>query len=113
MQAERARTYITDLKPAIKHYLPLYQIPRTFKDALEMALRIENNAELLGVETTLAKTMSRRLQDDCTRSSSPRKGEASPLQDECDRNDNHDRQELGGHCQKQKGKSRARLEERI
>ncbi len=58
-QAERARTYIANLKPAVKHHLLLYQIPRTFKDASEMALRIENNANLLGAETTLAEAMSR------------------------------------------------------
>jgi hypothetical protein len=112
-QAERARTYIANLKPAIKHHLPLYQILCTFKDALEMALRIENNAELLGAETALAKAMSRRSQGDCSRSTSRRKREASPSQDDRDRNDDHDRQESGDHRQKRKGKSRARFEERI
>ncbi len=78
-----------------------------------MALRIENNAELLGVETALAEAMSRRSQGNCSRSSSPRKREASPSQDDRDRNDDYDRQESGGYCQKQKGRSRARFEEQI
>jgi hypothetical protein len=75
-QVERARTYIANLKPAIKHHLPLNQIPCMFKDTSEMALRIENNAELLGAETALAEAMSRRLQGDRSRSTSPRKREA-------------------------------------
>jgi hypothetical protein len=58
-QAERARTYIANLKPAIKHHLPLYQILRTFKDASEMALCIENNAELIGAESALIVAMLR------------------------------------------------------
>jgi hypothetical protein len=113
LQAERARIYIANLKPAIKHHLPLYQIPRMFKDASEMALRIENNAELLGTETALAEAMSSRSQGDRSRSISPRKREASPLRDHRYRNDDHDLQESGGHRQKWKGKSRVGLEERI
>ncbi len=57
-QAENAPTCIANLKPAIKHNLPLYQIPRMFNDASEMALYIENNAELLGMKTALTETMS-------------------------------------------------------
>jgi hypothetical protein len=113
MLAERARTYIANLKPAIKHHLLLYSILRTFKDASEMALRIENNAELLDAKTELAEGMSMGSQGDRSRLPSPRKREASPLQDDCDRNDDHDRQESGGHRQKRKGKSRARFEEQI
>jgi hypothetical protein len=112
-QTERARIYIANMKPAIKHHLPLYQIPHTFKDASEMALHIENNVELLGAETAFAEAMSSRSQGDRSRSISPRKKEALPSQDDCEQNDNHDRQELGGHRQKRKGKSRVRFEERI
>jgi hypothetical protein len=36
--------YIANLKPAIKHHLPLYQILRTFKDASEMVLHMKNKA---------------------------------------------------------------------
>ncbi len=110
---ERARIYIANLKPAIKHHLSLYQISRTFKDASEMALRIENNAELLGAETAFAKAMSSQSQGDRSRSISPRKREASPSRDDREQNDDHDRQELGGHRQTRKGKSRVRFEERI
>jgi hypothetical protein len=63
-QAERTRIYIANLKPAIKHHLPLYQIPRTFKDASKMALQIENNTELLGAKTAFAEAMSSGSQGD-------------------------------------------------
>ncbi len=49
-----------------------------------MALCIENNAELLGVETVLAEAMSRRSEDNCFRSTFPRKRDALPSQDDCD-----------------------------
>ncbi len=78
-----------------------------------MALRIENNAELFGVEAALTKAMSRRWPGDYFRSSSPRKREASPLQDDYDWNNNYNRQKLGDYRQKPKGKSWARFEERI
>jgi hypothetical protein len=98
LQAERARTYIANLKPAIKHHLPLYQISRMFKDASEMASSIENNAELLGAKTALAEAMSQRLQGDCSRSTSPIKREASLLENNRDQNNNHNRQKLESHC---------------
>jgi hypothetical protein len=78
-----------------------------------MTLCIENNVELLGAETALAEPMSRQSQSDCSRSSWPRKIEASLLQDDCDWNNIHNRQESRSHRQNQKGKSRARFEDRI
>ncbi len=108
-QAERALTYIANLKSAIKHHLPLYQIPRTFKDASETALCIENIAELLGAETVLAEAMSRRSKGNHSRSSSPRKRVVSLLQDDRNQNNNHDGHESRGYRCKRKGKSRARF----
>jgi hypothetical protein len=61
LQAEKAWTYIANIKPTFKLYLPLCQMLHTFKDTFEMAFRIENNEELLGVETALAEAMLNNL----------------------------------------------------
>ncbi len=103
--------YIANLKPAIKHHLLLYPILHMFTDASEIALCIENNAELLGVDAALANAKSRWSQGNFSRSISLRKRETLPLQDDHDRNDDHYRQEPGGHCLKKKGKSRSRIVE--
>ncbi len=78
-----------------------------------MALCIENDAELLGAETALAKVIFSQSQGDHSRLASPRKMEASLLRDNRDWKDDHYMQESGGHYHKRKVKSRARFEEWI
>ncbi len=82
-QAERAQAYVANLKLAIKHYLPPYHIPHTLEDASEMAPHIGSNAKHFGTETAFIKAMSRRSQDNHSRSTFPRKREASLSQDDC------------------------------
>ncbi len=71
-QVERAITYLTSQKPSIRAYLPVHHILRTFNEAADMALRIESNAELLGIGPAFADGTARRLEDDHSRSASPR-----------------------------------------
>ncbi len=75
--------YITSYKAAIKcHYL-IHELRRMLKDAAEVALCIENNAGLLRAGAALADARLGRPQADHSRSSLPKKREASPLQDNC------------------------------
>jgi hypothetical protein len=92
-QAERAWTYIVNLKPTIKRHLPLYHFPRPLKDATEMTLHIKNNAELLGGRTALANAMAKGSLGDRARSSSPTKREVLPLRDKCNWNDDCSKQQ--------------------
>ncbi len=112
-QVEWAITYLTSLKPSIRAYLPVHQIPRTFNEAADMALRIENNAELLGTGPAFTDGPARRLEDNRSRSASPRKRERSPSQGDQERDGEADRQQKGGHRSRRKDQSRVRLEERV
>ncbi len=112
-QVERAITYLTSLKPSIRAYLPVHQIPRTFNETADMALHIESNAELLGTGPAFADGPARRLEDDRSRSASPRKWEGSPSQGDRERDSEADRQQEGGHWSRRKDRSRVRLEERV
>ncbi len=47
LQVERAITYLTSLNLSIRAYQPVHQFPCTFNEAVDMALYIESNAELL------------------------------------------------------------------
>jgi hypothetical protein len=112
-QVERAITNLTSLKPSIRAYLPVHQFPRNFNEAADMALRIGSNAELLGTGPAFADGLTRRLEDDRSRSASPRKWEGSPSQGDRERDDEADRQQEGGHRSRRKDRSRVRLEERV
>jgi hypothetical protein len=79
-QVEQAINNLTGLKLSIRVYLPVHQITRTFKEAADMAFRIDSNAELLGTGPAFADGTARCLEDDCLRSASPREGERSPSQ---------------------------------
>jgi hypothetical protein len=83
------------------------------KDAAEVALCIENNAELLVADAALADARLGRPQADHSRSSLPRKREASPSQDNCVWSGNQSRQQQGAHRFKRKDRSRVRFEERV
>jgi hypothetical protein len=58
-------------------YLPLHKPQYICKDTFEIALHIENTAELLGKETGLANSMVEQLHNNCSRLSSRRKIEVS------------------------------------
>jgi hypothetical protein len=112
-QVELAITYLTGLKPSIRAYLPVHQILCTFNEAADMALCIESNAELLGTGPAFADGPARCLEDDRSRSASPRKQEGSSLQGGRERDGEADRQQEGGHRSRRKDQSRVRLEERV
>ncbi len=113
LQVERAITYLTGLKPSIRTYLSVHQIPRTFNEAADMVLRIKSNAELLGTGSAFTDGLARRPEDDCSRLASPRKREGSPSQGDQERDGEADRQQEGGYQSRRKDRSRVRLEERV
>ncbi len=96
-QVEQAITYLTGLKLSIRAYLPVHQILRTFNEAADMVLHIETNAELLGTGPAFTDGPARRLEDNCSRSPSPRKREGSPLQGDREHDSEVDRQQQRGH----------------
>ncbi len=112
-QAERAITYLGGLKWAVRKYLPVHDILRTFSKAAEMARLIESNVELLSVDPASGYEPVWRPQGDRARSVSPRKREGSPSQGDRERDGHADRQQSRGHRSKRKDRSRVRLEERM
>jgi hypothetical protein len=71
-----------------------------------MALRIESNVKLLSMGPAFADRSARCLEDDRSRSASPRKREESPLQGDRERDGEADRQQEGGHRSRRKDQSR-------
>jgi hypothetical protein len=67
-----------------------------------MALRIESNAELLGMGPAFADEPARRLEDDRSRSASPRKRDGLPSQGDQECNSEADRQQEGEHQSRRK-----------
>jgi hypothetical protein len=96
-QAERAITYFTGLNPSIRAYLPVHQIPRTLNKAANIGLRIESNAEILVSRPAFADGPARCLEDDCSRSASPRIREGSPSLGKWEHDGKADRQQQAGH----------------
>jgi hypothetical protein len=78
-----------------------------------MALRIENNAELLGIRPALADGLTRRPEANRSRLASPRKREGSPSQGIRERGSKVNRQQQGGHRSRKKDRFRVRLDERV
>jgi hypothetical protein len=78
-----------------------------------MALCIESNTELLGTGPAFADGLARRLEDDRSRSASPRKKKGSPSQGSWERDGEADRQQEGGYWSRRKDRSRIRLEKRV
>jgi hypothetical protein len=78
-----------------------------------MALRIESNAQLLSTGPAITDGPARCLEDNRSRSASPREREGLPSQGDQGRDGEVDRQQQGGHQSRTKDRSRVRLEDQI